>query len=339
MVVTLEDVASKAGVSITTVSRIINGNYNKSTLETRERVLQAIKELDYVPNELARSLKQRKTKLIGIILGNLYNPFWVDVLTGVEAACKKLGYALLICNSDGDDDALAGYIKSLQVRQVDGIITNPITPNREFIKTLTQRGYPIVVLNESIKDADVHVVMMNNVSGSRRAVEHLLKLGRQKIACVSYPTKHMTNRLERIKGYEEAMIHYDRPRKAEVHIVSEEDGAAKAYIKQLMTGRDRPDAIFSTQNLLTLEILEGVKESGLKIPEDVGIVAYDENVWSKHLDPPLTTVNQPAFEMGEVAANMLVELSAMKTRPETRTVILEQGLIIRRSCGANIPKE
>lgn len=335
MKITIDDVAKKAGVSKTTVSRIINGHYEHVTEATKQRVLKVIEELDYRPNALARGLKQMKTNVIGIVLSNLQNPFWARVLEGVEDTCQSLGYNLMICNSNEDQKLEEEHIKALRMRQVDGIIVNATTKNKCLFQSLVESKYPLVAINRKIEGMPVDMVVMDNVKGAAMAVEHLLRSGRKSVALFIYPPDGVSPRLERIEGYKQALaargIEHDS---SLIQVVDEKKGEAKQAVKKFLLNSPTVDAIFSTNNMMTLEILEGIKELGLTVPDDVALVGYDETVWSKHLDPPLTTVNQPAYEMGKLAAKRIIKLIKSKRKPKPKTVLLEPNLIIRRSCGA-----
>lgn len=330
--ITIVDVANKAGVSKTTVSRIINGNYANATEETIERVRKVIEELDYRPNSLAKGLKQVRTNVIGIILSNLLNPFWVRVLEGVEDTCRSKGYSLMICNSNDDPLIEEEHIRSFRLRQVDGIIINPTAQNFSLFQNMMDSGYPLVTINRKIMELNVDSVVMNNVRGARIAIEHLLSQGRKKIAMIVYPPHGITPRIERIEGYKQALLkHGITLDEAMIHMVDERKGEAKKKVQQLLSSDERPDALFSTNNMMSLEILEGIKETGLNIPEQIALVGYDETVWSKHLNPPLTTVNQPALEMGQAATERLIQLIESKEKLEVRVTVLEPELIIRES--------
>ncbi|MFA1820161.1 LacI family DNA-binding transcriptional regulator [Virgibacillus oceani] len=334
MKVTMEDVAKAAGVSKTTVSRIINGNYQYVTEDTKLKVLKIIKELDYRPNAIAKGLKQMKTNVIGIVLSNLQNPFWSSVLDGVEDRCQSLNYNLMICNSKEDAKLEAEHIKGLRVRQVDGLIMNPTMKNEELYKEIAENNDPFVSINRKIPGLNIKTITINNVQGAKLAVDHLLKIGRNKIAILVYPYNNISPRLERIEGYKKAIKNFHEPVEySYVHEIEETKGVAKEQVKKLLKEDMAPNAILSTNNMMTLEILEGIKESGLKVPDDISVIGYDETVWSMHLNPPLTTVSQPAYEMGGLAAEQLIDLIENKKHNQANTVELEPKLIKRVSCG------
>ncbi|MBG9565518.1 substrate-binding domain-containing protein [Brevibacillus agri] len=334
MKVTIADVAKKAGVSKTTVSRILNGHLEHATEETRERILAVIRELDYRPNALARGLKQSKTNVLGIVLSNLQNPFWARVLEGVEDACRSMGYSLMICNSNEDPDLEEEYIKGLQMRQVDGIIINPTMKNFALYEALLNYKFPVVAVNRKMSGLEVDMVVMDNIKGSTLAINQLWENGRRNIAIMLYPFEGVSPRIERIEGYKQALRNNGAEiRDNLIQVVPEKKGLIKEATKELIRKSPDIDAIFSTNNMMTLEILEAIKELNLRVPDDIALIGYDETVWSKHLDPPLTTVSQPAFEMGELAAKSLIKKIQSKRSTKPKTTVLEPELIIRRSCG------
>jgi DNA-binding LacI/PurR family transcriptional regulator len=334
MKVTISDVAKKANVSKSTVSRIINGNLDQNTEETVQRVLKVIEDLDYRPNASARSLKSTKTNIIGIILSNLQNPFWTNVLEGVEDTCQSHGYHLMIFNSNDKAEMEEHHFHSFDTRQLDGMIVNPTLKNIELYEKSIQKGFPFVAINRKIYGMEVNTITANNVLGAKLAVEQILSTGKKKIAIFVYPPEGISPRLERLTGYREALKENGMEVDSSlIQIIKEHKGEVKAAVQRLLGRTNPPDAIFSTNNLMTLEIIEGIKELHLRIPEDVALIGYDETIWSKHLNPPLTTVKQPAYEMGGMAAKKLIELIESKKTLEPEIITLDPVLIIRDSCG------
>ncbi|WP_078430034.1 LacI family DNA-binding transcriptional regulator [Alkalihalobacterium alkalinitrilicum] len=333
MKITMDEVAKRAGVSKTTVSRIINGNFQHVHEDTKEKVLKIINELNYRPNALAKSLKQMKTNVIGIVLSNLQNPFWSSVLQGVEDTCHSNGYNLMICNSNDNSKLEQEHIEGLQMKQVDGIIVNPTMKNKQLFQSIIDREYPIIAINRKIEDVPLDTVVVDNIKGSELAMEHFIELGKSSIAIIVYPPDGISPREERLQGYKSALINHGHTiNEKYILIVEEKKGAAKEEIKKALTSKEPPDAIFSTNNMMTLEILEGIKELGMSVPQDVSLIGYDETVWSKHLAPPLTTVNQPSYEMGKLAAEKLINLLNTKQKAEPKVTQLQPNLIIRESC-------
>lgn len=338
MKVTIADVAQKAGVSKTTVSRILNGNFAHTTEETRNKVLQAIKDLDYRPNALAKGLKSMRTNVIGIMLSNLKNPFWSTVLEGVEDTCHDMGYNLMICNSNESPELEEEYVKEFQMRQVDGIIINPTCKNQELYDKLIVKEYPMIIVNRRINNENANSVVVDNVKGAFIAVNHLIRYGRKKVAVCLYRNPYVSTWKERLEGYKKALIANGRTSDEFVIMELEQRGdTQKESIMRFLRKHPDIDAIFSTNNMITLEVIGAVKDLNLQIPEQIAIVSYDETIWAKYIDPPITTIRQPGYHMGQVAAQNLIERIVSGEKPQPQTVVLEPELIVRISCGA-IPR-
>jgi len=332
MKVTIGDVAKKAGVSKSTVSRVLNQNYDYITEETREKVLKAVEELDYRPNALAKGLKQMKTNMLGVVLANLQNPFWSKVMEGIEDICQSCGYSLLIANSRDKMEKEIENMKSFMVRQVDGIIVNPTQEENPFFRVLIERKFPVLFMNRRVKNVSANMVLMNNIKGASLAVEHLLSLGKRKIALFLYPPQGVSPRMERMEGFKKAMsMHRQKVQQSWIRIVRDKEDCRRE-IRDLFQN-SRPDAIFSTNSVLTLQIFEVLNELECKVPRDIAVLGYDETEWAKHLDPPLTTIQQPAYEMGRVAAERLIQMIRGERAAEPSTILLEPTLIVRKSCG------
>lgn len=338
MKLTIQDVAQKAGVSKTTVSRILNGNYAQTSEETTRKVLETIRELDYRPNALAQGLKSMRTRVIGIMLSNLQNPFWMRVLEGVEDTCRSSQYHLMISNSNESADLEEEHVRGYQMRKVDGILVNPTMQNRSVFESLQDTEFPMVVLNRRLDKAGFHSIQMDNELGASLAVEHLVRLGRTRIAAFVYNNSRVSTWTDRIRGYRKAMErHGFGPDRISV-VETEQDGASVKEKTMALCRVNPPDAILSTNNMMTLDILEGIKESGLRIPQDIALIGYDETAWARHLEPPLTTVSQPAYEMGKLAAETLIKLIEGNRKPRAKTIMLRPELVVRRSCGAELTR-
>lgn len=334
MKVTIGEVAQKAGVSKTTVSRILNGNYGQTTEETKNRVLQTIRELDYRPNPHARALKSMKTNVIGIVLSNLKNSFWTRVLEGVEDTCRSSGYSLMICNSNEDPKQELELVRGLIMRQVDGVLVNPTVKNDLYFKELIGNRYPLVMINRKIAGLKADSVVVDNIKGAMLATNHLINLGKTRIIAFVYIPDGISTWQEREDGYRSTML--QRGLEPIVIEVPNQAGEAKRLALDYLRHASNSDAVFSTNNMMTLEILEAVKELKREIPRDISIIGYDETVWAQHLNPPLTTVKQPAYEMGVLAAKNVMKQISAKTKFRPKVTVLEPELIIRHSCGHHL---
>lgn len=332
--ITIADVAAIAGVSKTTVSRVLNGNYDHTTEETKERILQAVKELDYQPNGLAKSLKSMKTNIIGMVLSNLKNPFWASVLEGVEDTCRESGYNLMICNSNENPELEEQYIKEFQMRQVDGVVINITSRNDHLYRKLTDVGYPVVFINRKVSFPVPHSVLVDNIKGAQLGVNHLRDNGKKHIAAILFKNNYVSTWEERLIGYQQAMLENGFSSKDFLTLeLNPQEGKVKEQTIHFLKKNPHIDGLVSMNNMLTLQVYEAIKEMKWSIPEDIALVGYDETVWAKHLNPPLTTIWQPGYEMGKVAAKNLINFIEQKQKTEGVTAVLDPKLIVRQSSG------
>jgi DNA-binding LacI/PurR family transcriptional regulator len=333
--VTIDDVAKKAGVSKSSVSRVLNGNFRYMSEKMRRKILDAIEELNYTPNSLARSLKTKETRVIGIILSDISNPFWSEILKGAQDEANRQGYGLMVTSSNDNPELEKSNIMMLKSRQVEGIIVNTIGDIGELFRGFGGTECPLVLLDRTGEEVKADTVVVNNVNGARQAVEHLIGLGHRRIGILLNPLENKSPRIERLKGYR--LAHEENGMTVDeslVKICSPYNGSGVKATEQLLALPDRPTAIFTTNERLNLEALAGVKKAGFSVPDQVSIFGYDDFPWVPLLDPPLSTVAQPAYEMGVTAVTLL--LNRLKDKGETemppQVVQLEPTVIIRNSC-------
>lgn len=334
--VNIRDVAKAAGVSTATVSRVMN-DHPYITDETRIKVLQAMDQLGYQPSRVARRLRMQATNIFGLILSDIANPFFTTVVRGIEDLAYANKYSLLLCNSDEDRAKEALYLRVLLAEKVAGAIISPTDEDSIACAALIESGIPVVAMDRRLRSLRVDTVLVDNVSGAYRAVSHLIQLGHRRIGLIGGPTTITTGR-ERQQGYEKALIDHGLAIDEDLIRVGDfkqDSGHQKAC--ELLELRDPPTAIFAANNLMTLGALNAIHEKGLNIPQDVAVVGFDDMPWAPSLNPPLTTVAQPAYELGRVAAEMLLARIANPDRP-IREIRLETALIIRMSCGSRPQK-
>jgi LacI family transcriptional regulator len=328
---TMQDVADLAKVSKTTVSHVINETRPVSE-EKRQRVLSAMKELDYHPNILARGLRRNETTMIGLIVPNNANPFYAEVSKGVESVCFDKGFNVILCNSDRDIEKELRYTDLLTKKRVDGIlfVGTWIGENTDHIENTIQQNIPIVVVDRFVPNLDIDLVVTNNVLGGWLATSHLYGLGHKKIACIA-GTPQFTPNAERIQGYEKALVEAKIPINPDLIIRSnfQFEGGYKAA-QQLLSQENRPTAIFACNDLMAIGAMRAAIDLGYRIPEDLSIIGYDDVQMTKYTNPQLTTISQPMFEMGNRAAEMLIERIHELEIP-TRKKILEPNLVVRGS--------
>ena len=331
-VVNLNEVARKAGVSSATVSRVINNNPNVSP-ETRLKVQQVIKELKFSPNRVAKRLRNRNasSNLLGVLIPDIQNPFYVEVLRGIEDVAYGKQYALIVCNFSQDEKKEKLYLDLLQSESVDGLIAAPTHEHDQKVINLVKSGLPIVCVDRGLTEVDVDVVLVENRKGAFSAVDFLAKAGYKRIAYIS-GLPQLPSSQQRELGYLDALeangLSLDK------ELIRYGDSRHESGVKlceELLGLNSPPNAIFTGNNLITLGALETIHKRGLKIPEQVAIIGFDDMYWSISLNPPLTAVKQPAYEIGKRAAEILIQRINDPSRP-TVSMILKTELMIRNSC-------
>lgn len=334
--ITISDVSLHAGVSKSTVSQYLNKRYEYMSKSTRQRIENSIKELDYSPNMIARSLTQKSTKTIGVIVANILHTFSTQVIRAVEDYCNEADFHVIVCNADDNPTKEKRYIDMLRDKQVDGIIVFPTGDNSSLYKSLVNVRYPIVFMDRIVPGVSVDTVLLDNEAASKLAVDLFVKQGYSRIGMISpSTTKNITPRLERITGFKNAL---------EMNNIPFEPGyLLKTKTQHIKTGMDKmlneleaPHALLASNDLVMFELLKYVKEKALKIPEDIAIIGIDDVSFANFYNPTLTTIAQPAFEMGKKAAQLLFEkIIADETKTET-TIYRFPPLLLERSSSSSI---
>lgn len=322
-------VAKRAGVSASTVSRVIsNKSYVKE--KTRQRVLKAVEELNYIPNVLAKGLKMGTTNTIALMVPSIQNQIFPIVARGVEDMARKNGFTVILCNTDEDIAVEKDYINKLRNRWVDGFIVSSMMPNSDHIYKLQEEGFP-VVLTARYNDDRISAVVIDNYQAAYDAVCHLVKTGHKKIAIalgrINLPIYQM-----RFDGYKDALEHngINLDEKLIINDTNGDSGFYHSTINLLKTGI-RPDAIFATSDPKAIVVVRAITDFGLKIPEDISVLGFDNIEMSSLMEPPLSTVSQPLYEIGELAAKKLIDM-IRGNGPAVPTVdVMRTDLIIRKS--------
>jgi LacI family transcriptional regulator len=325
----MRDVAEQANVSITTVSHVINETRPVSD-ELRERVLAAMQELGYQPNLLARSLRRGETHTLGMIVPDSANPFFAEVARGVEDTSFEKSYSVILCNSDGDLDKELLYINVLAEKRVDGILFVAAGVSTDHIRALQEQRIPVVVVDREISGVSVDEVLVDNARGGWLAGRHLVELGHRRIGCISGPSD-VTPSAERITGYRQALDEGDTP-VDEALVVRGDFQYESGYqaTRQLLSMDDPPTAIFACNDLMAIGAIRAALELGQQVPTDLSVVGFDDVPLASFANPVLTTIVQPKYEMGVIAATMLLErMRAPDTPPRQR--VLDTSLLIRQS--------
>jgi DNA-binding LacI/PurR family transcriptional regulator len=329
--VTMRDVAKLAGVSVQTVSAVIN-NKPGITDHTRRKVLAAITELNYRPSRVAQRLRSSTTQIIGVIVSDIGNPFFSAVVRGMEDVAYAHEYTLLLCNSDEDPEKERLYLDILEAEDVAGVLLAPAHEDSVACQSLISSGRAVVAFDRLMTKLQVDTVLTDNAAGTAEAVRHLVSLGHRRIGIVSGPT-HISSGRERLEGWEKTMKECGIvPERALMTIGDFKQRGGYEQTRLLLEQPNPPTALFVANNLMTLGALAFIHERGLRIPEDIAVVGFDDMPWAACLAPPLTAVAQPTYALGRHAANRLLQRVSNPDRP-VRTIRLKPQLIIRESCG------
>src|SRR3954464_11003688 len=332
---TMAEVARRAGVSMTTVSHVINGTRPASE-RTRRSVLAAIERTGYRPNTLARALARGGTQSLGLAISGLSNPYFMDVVAAVEAAAGRAGHTLLLGDTREDPEHELRIVRALAERQVDGLLLAPSVGARErALAYLEQAGTPVVLLDRFL-DVPLDQVGCDNEQPTARLVEHLVELGHRRIA-MAIGIRGLSTTEERVRGYtlalERAGLAFDPALLAEGG--SQRD-QARAAMHALLDLPEPPTAVVSGNNFMTIGLLRAINERGLQVPDDLALVAFDDFEWADLFAPRLTVIRQPTAAIGHRAVQLLLDRLAAPPRPP-RTERLDAMFVHRNSCGCTGP--
>lgn len=321
-----------AEVSIATVSRVLN-NSPLVQAKTRERVLEIIAQLNYTPNTLARSLVNKKTQTVGLIIPDISNAFSAEVVRGIEDVAHQNNYNVILCNSDLDFEREMKYVTTLQEKQVDGLIflSEQVTP--EHFNCFLKSRMPIVLAATWDEQRVFPSVNIDNVASAQLATRHLASLGHKRIAFIAGSFDDPIAGVTRLAGYKEGLLAEGLPISEE--LIREGDYTYKTgykAMKSLLTLDTVPTAVFAASDEMALGAMNAIVDSGLSVPGDLAVIGFDNIDLTMKVRPRLSTVAQPMYEMGMKAMEMLTRILAGKTL-EDQTVILPVELAIRDSCG------
>ncbi|PWU69566.1 LacI family DNA-binding transcriptional regulator [Gracilibacillus dipsosauri] len=328
--ITITDVAKHAGVSKSTVSQYLNERYDYMGGETKARIEAAIKELNYSPNFLARSLKQKKTNTIGVIVANILHVFSTQIIRAIQDYCSERNFHVIACNADDDPRKEKQFIEMLQAKQVDGIIVFPTGANKSLYQTLIMTNYPTVFIDRMVSGVGIDTVLLDNEKASKLAIQTFLMQGYQRIAMISPPLlPNITPRMERTTGYKQTITENGLSLRPE-YIANVETTNVRDHLRKMLALREPPDAMLALNDLVLVEILHYMKENQLQIPKDLAIIGIDDVTFASVYNPALTTIAQPAFAMGKKAAELLLEKISNITKRREGIVYRFEPKIMRR---------
>ncbi|HLJ32782.1 MAG TPA: LacI family DNA-binding transcriptional regulator [Ktedonobacteraceae bacterium] len=324
--VSIKDVAEAAGVSTATVSRVLTNGLHVRP-EVRERVLAAVERLGYRPNLVARSLRSQQSTTLGLIVSDIRNPFFTAISRAVEDTAYEQGYSIMLCNTDENPEKETIYLNLMQDTGIAGVIISPTRQN-DAIFTGPNFPLPIVVVDRPIVNGDIDAVLLDNVAAAYRLTTHLIEQGYQRIGILS---SEMSTGQERQLGYEKALRAHGFTLQTEYmkNIAPKVEAGYEATLKLLDTVVP-PDALFTINSLLAAGALQAIRERNLTIPDDIALVTFDETTWASLVQPAITLIAQPTYEIGKTATELLLQRIADPGRP-TRRVILTGQLLVRGS--------
>ncbi|MDF7651502.1 ribose operon transcriptional repressor RbsR [Pantoea sp. Acro-805] len=326
----MKDVARLAGVSTSTVSHVINNNRFVSE-QVREKVEQAIRELNYAPSALARSLKINQTRTIGMLLTASSNPFYSEVVRGVENSCYERGYSLILCNTEGDEERMNRSLETLMQKRVDGLLmmcTETHLPSAEILNRYP--SVPMVMMDWAPFEGRGDIIQDNALLGGELATQHLIDRGYTRIACIAGPQDKTPARL-RLDGFRKAMASSGLP-VLPGYVVDgdfEFQGGFNA-MNQLLTLELLPEAVFTSNDAMAVGVYHALFQAGLSVPQDIAVMGYDNIELSRYLTPPLSTIHQPKDELGELAIDTLIHRMSDPDASQ-QTLVLTPELVERGS--------
>jgi LacI family transcriptional regulator len=326
----MQDVADKAGVSITSVSHFIN-NSRPISDALKSRIEQAMAELDYQPNALARSLRLKQTKSVGIIVPDSANPFFAIVTRCIEKALFAHHYHVILGNSDGKLDRALQYLKVMTEQQVDGLIFIDVGVSRDVLNVaLGSLNTPVILIDRLVPGVEVDYVTVSNIQGGFEAVQYLIALGHRRIACLTGP-QNLTSSLDRLTGYRKALGDANlTPNEKMVYTGNFQLEGGYEGARQLLSQSPRPTAIFACNDLMAVGVIRAAADLGISTPDQLSVVGFDDSPLAKFCTPGLTTVAQPTEQIGILTANRFLERIKNRDLPPEQQ-ILQTKLIIRKT--------
>jgi LacI family transcriptional regulator len=333
---TIRDVAKRAGVAPITVSRVINDSSYVSQ-ETRERVEMVIEELGYVPNMLGPSLRFSQTMTLALVLTDITNPFWTTVARGVEDVAQTNGYSIILCNTDESEAKQEQYLQMLLRRRIDGILLVPTcSTDPKPVHIIQQQSIPVVLLDRQIPGVKVDVVRADSEDGAFQLTQHLLSLGHKRIALLTGP-QTVSTAVDRVNGYRRALADAGLPESAAQFYwgaFTQESGIHMASLALAAT--PAPTALIAANNFIAIGALKALQKRGLHVPDDIALVTVDDTPPTFPIDPFLTVLTQPAREMGQQAAQLLLDRLTNLIDDTYRHIVLPTQMFVRESSGKKI---
>jgi LacI family transcriptional regulator len=325
---TIRDVAFAARVSPATVSRVLNGR--DVAVELRDRVHDAVRDLGYRPNGLARNLRKQATMVLGVVISDVTNPFFTSMVRGVEDHAQAEDYSVVLANTDEDLVKEQRYLEVAAAEHMAGVVLSPASSRRTDLSVLVRHGIPVVTVDRLLRGADLDSIVIDNHQAAREATEHLAKQGCRRIAFISGPSTTTTGE-RRLAGYRAALRQagLEEDRNLVVRADYRIEGGHRATT-ELLGGAARPDALLVSNNLMALGALQVLRELRIRVPDDLCFASFDNVAWARAMHPTLTVVEQPTYEIGRAAAELLLARIREPDR-DSQHVVLPASLVVGES--------
>ena len=343
MQATINDVARLAGVSKATVSKFLNGT-NYVGAENKAKIASAVSELGYAPNRVAQGLSLRRSQTIGLVVANIGNPFYAELIRGAEDVAAARGYTLLLASTDGEPKRESGIVKAMRQRQVDGLVFASVRLADREVTALARDGMRVVLASRHLPDAEVDMVLVDSVRGARIAVEHLIAHGHKRIAYVGGP-QSIAQFQDRLRGWREALEAAMLPAPAELCLTMDklDIDAGTAAAPELLALQEPPTAVFAATDNLAFGILKACNQRGYAVPERLALVGFDNVPFGEIALVPLTSVDGSGLNIGQRAIRLLIDRIEHEPEPSAPhrpvRMIIQPTLCVRRSCGCRPGKE
>ncbi|MCK4663658.1 MAG: LacI family DNA-binding transcriptional regulator [Bacteroidales bacterium] len=330
--VTIKDIARELGLSPSTVSRALKDHPDISS-KTKQEVVNLANKLNYRPNVIALSLRSKKTNIIGLIVPQVVHYFFSTIISGIEDVANSAGYNVMICQSNEIYKKEVANTQTLMASRIDGLLVSVTkeTINSEHFAELIKNGIPVIFFDRICQDIKTDKVIVDDHDGAFKAVEYLISTGCKRIVHFAGPKNRLIG-MNRLNGYLHALEKYSIPIDKKLIVYCDTFKQAQKVVPGLLSINNPPDGIFAVNDLTAIGAIKKIKETGLKIPDDISVVGFGDSLYSIISDPELTTVRQPGYEIGQTAANLLInrlENSELQKKPEFK--VLKTSLIIRKS--------
>ncbi len=321
----ISDVAKLAGVAPITVSRVINRSGYTSEA-TRQRVEAAIAELGYVPNTLARSLRSKRTNTLALVMTDITNPFFTMIARGVEDVASAAGFTVIFCNTDESETKEENYANILAQQQVDGVLLIPACSNSASVKFLQAKNIPVVLLDRSVPDVQTDLVRCDLRAGAHQLIKHLIGLGHKNISMITGPQGVSTSS-ERVIGYQQALLEAGLSDYERIYYGSFTQDSGYELTLEVLKQTRRPSALFGANNFISIGIMKALRDEGINTPKDIAVVGFDDLPTALVVNPLLTVVAQPAYDMGRYGAELLLARLAGSAPAAHQEIILPTEII------------